>query len=425
MAIIAGNWQNRGHSRPPPDWLAFVVIRLFPIKGCCMRLIRPLLSGAVLTAFAFCLPGMITAQEEKPKTVPATKIKPSEAKEKEEKEEEKDDEPNLDIGAKAPKLTLTDWVKGKEIEEFKSGQIYVVEFWATWCGPCKLSMPHLAELQTKYGDKVKMIGISDEETEKVKEFLTEDQSEGKTWDKVVTYSLAMDDDRKTNSAYMEAAGENGIPTAFIIGKDGVIEWIGHPMVGLDKALDDVLSGKHDRAIAKTERVEAKAAQIALMKAGQKINKAMQAGKIDEAVKVIDEILESQPKTIGQIGMIKLQIMAQGEDKKAAEKYADELVDKLGDNAMALNNIAWGIAADQNLPGTLDTALKAALKGVKATEEKEAMILDTLARVYFEMGKLDDAIAWQKKAVALSKDEQITDALEKYEKAKAEKKEEKK
>lgn len=381
---------------------------------------------------AIAAPGLCLAQEKKeePKAVPATKVKAKEADEKkaEKKKAEKEDEddaPKLDIGSKAPTLAITDWVKGDKIEKFQDGQIYVVEFWATWCGPCKMSMPHLAELQTKYGDKVKMIGISDEETEKVTKFLKQEQSEDKTWDQVVTYALAMDDERKTSGEYMEAAGEQGIPTAFIVGKDGVIEWIGHPMA-MDKPLEQIVSGKYDRTVAKTERVETKKAQIAMMKAGQKINKAMQAGKIDEAVKVVDELIESHPKMIGQLGMAKLQIMAQGEgNKDAAAKFADELVDKLGDDTQSLNALAWGIAADQNLPGSLDTALKAAQKAVKVTEEKDGMVIDTLARVYFEQGKIDEAITWQKKAVELNKDPQITEALEKYEAAKKEGKEKKK
>jgi thiol-disulfide isomerase/thioredoxin len=389
-----------------------------------MKLVRPF---AALLAMAIAAPGFCLAQEnkEEPKKVPAAKIKAKEVdEEKQEKEEEDDDAPKLDIGSKAPELALTDWVKGDKIEKFQDGQIYVVEFWATWCGPCKMSMPHLAELQTKYGDKVKMIGISDEETKLVTKFLKQEQSEDKTWDEVVTYALAMDDENKTSNAYMRAAGEQGIPTAFIVGKDGVIDWIGHPM-GMDKALEEIVGGKYDRAVAKTERVETKKAQIAMMKASQKIQRALAAGKTEEAIKVIDELAEANPKMSAQLGFGKLQILAQADEKEAAEKFAAELVDKLGDNAQMLNQLAWGIAGDQSLPGSLETALKAAQKGVKVTEEKDPMILDTLARVYFEQGKIDDAITWQKKAVELSKDPQITEALEKYEAAKKEGKEEKK
>ncbi len=422
-----------------------------------MKLLRLFMSFAVLAAFAFCLPGVISAQEEKekPKTVPATKIKPQEPKEKEE-EDEKEDVAALDIGAKAPKLALTDWVKGKEIEEFKPGQIYVIEFWATWCGPCKLSMPHLGELQTKYGDKVQVIGISDEETELVTEFLKKDQSKGKTWDEVVTYALAMDDERKTTTDYRIAAGERGIPTAFIIGEEGIIEWIGHPME-MDKPLEEISNGKWDRNVAKLERAEAKATEFAMMKAMDATQKgdtatavkildgllakepsslnlmfmklqALETGKdkkalakyADELVVKIDEMIAKQPEA-AQLGLFKLEVMSKGSDQEAAVKFTEEVLKKNWEEPMFLNQIAWGIAADKNVAGNLEIALKAAKHAVELTEEKDGTIIDTLARVYFEQGKLDEAIEWQKKAVKLSDRKDVAAALKRYEAAKEEKK----
>lgn len=426
-----------------------------------MKLQHPLSMVAALTAIVFGLSGAVGAQEKKeePKKVPAAKVVPKASQEKE--EEAKEDAPALDIGSKAPPIVTSDWVKGQKIDGFKPGQLYVVEFWATWCGPCKTSMPHLAELQTKYGDKVKMIGVSDEETETVTNFLKEEQEKGKekTWDQVVTYALAMDDDRKTNDAYMKAADEGGIPTAFIIGKDGVIEWIGHPM-GMDEALASVVEGKYDRVAAKTARNEAKELQIAMMAAQRKFTKAMQSGDTKTAIKVLDELLEKQPENLG-IAMTKLNVLSQGDDKAATAKYADELVGKVdamiakapdnqqfallkldlvaqgsdkgaaqayvqeilkkyGEDAMVLNQIAWGIAAEKKPFGDLDFALKVAKQGVEVTKEKDGMILDTLARVYFKQGKLDEAIEWQKKAVKVSDRPDIQEALEKYEKAKEEK-----
>ena len=73
----------------------------------------------------------------------------------------------LDIGSKAPTLDIEHWIHDgngffKPVKEFTDGNVYVIEFWATWCGPCIMSMPHLAELQNKYrGRKVQIISISD------------------------------------------------------------------------------------------------------------------------------------------------------------------------------------------------------------------------------------------------------------------------
>src|SRR5687768_5335620 len=70
-------------------------------------------------------------------------------------------EATLKVGDKAPKITVENWVKGKEIKQFEKGKVYVVEFWATWCGPCIKGIPHLTELQKEYKDKnVTVIGVA-------------------------------------------------------------------------------------------------------------------------------------------------------------------------------------------------------------------------------------------------------------------------
>ena len=65
----------------------------------------------------------------------------------------------LKVGDAAPKLGVKSFVKGDPVKEFDAGKTYVVEFWATWCGPCKVSIPHLTDLQKKY-PAVPFIGVS-------------------------------------------------------------------------------------------------------------------------------------------------------------------------------------------------------------------------------------------------------------------------
>ncbi|QDT53329.1 Thiol-disulfide oxidoreductase ResA [Caulifigura coniformis] len=329
-----------------------------------------------------------------------------------------DEGPRLDIGSPAPALAISDWVKGEKVDGFKPGQVYVVEFWATWCGPCLATMPHLAELQTKYGDKAQMIGVSTEETSKVADFLKDEQKEGVTWDATITYRLAMDVDGKTNEAYMSAAGERGIPTAFIVGREGVVEWIGHP-ARMDEPLAKVVDGTWDRTVARKEREEARQQMLAMMKAQREIRQALASDNIDAAIKAVDDLMASQPKAL-QVGLVKLQLLGNRENMDEANQYADMLATKtFRDSPQLLNDLSWGIAAEQTYPGTLDTALKAAKRAVELTMEKDGAVMDTLARVYFEQGNLDEAIAWSKKAVAAAEHPEIVEALKRYEAAKAE------
>ncbi|MBT8486590.1 MAG: redoxin domain-containing protein, partial [Phycisphaerae bacterium] len=100
-----------------------------------------------------------------------------------------DDAPKLTIGDKAPPIDITHWVKGIEVENrkaktitsFEKDKVYVLEFWATWCGPCIYNMPHLSKLQEKYKDyDVTIIGVSDEVLPTVVSFLFKtSRSDGK------------------------------------------------------------------------------------------------------------------------------------------------------------------------------------------------------------------------------------------------------
>ena len=156
----------------------------------------------------------------------------------------------LTIGDVAPAIDIEHWVKGKAINEFEQGKIYVFEFWATWCPPCIEAMPHLSQLQEEYKDfNVTFIGVSDEELEKVEEFLTQKyEGDGKIHDERIQYRLTTDPDQSVKNDYFRAAEKTGIPCTFIIGKTGVIEYIGHPME-MDKALEAVVHDEWDRVAA--------------------------------------------------------------------------------------------------------------------------------------------------------------------------------
>ncbi|MDA0660572.1 MAG: TlpA disulfide reductase family protein [Planctomycetota bacterium] len=78
---------------------------------------------------------------------------------------------SLGVGDPAPSLDVGRWMLGEPISDFVSGHVYVIDFWATWCGPCLRTIPHLSDLQSQYADRITVIGITDESEREVREFL--------------------------------------------------------------------------------------------------------------------------------------------------------------------------------------------------------------------------------------------------------------
>ncbi|MBK9137667.1 MAG: redoxin domain-containing protein [Verrucomicrobia bacterium] len=371
-----------------------------------------------------------------------------------------------ELGDPAAPLTIAEWVKGGPVNlaDGKGKTIHVVEFWATWCPPCRTSIPHLTEMQKRFKDKgVVFIGITDEKASVVKPFVE------KMGDKM-DYVVAIDRDRKTSTGYMKAYGINGIPHAFIVDKDGKVAWQGHPMDGLDRAIEEILAGKYDLKKAKLrasaqQKLEAfmeiaaddsqkeKADQLAkelevldkevggLMdgqpfnadeirkqaKFGDAMNSLAEAiftgesaAKVDELTKKAEavappgvNVADYRQMMLGQVAFQGyVRALAEGDEAKAAE-LAKELTDAKFKNPQLLNQFAWAILTDDNIKKRdIPLATQLAKAAVDASGAKDANILDTYARALFDGGKTEEAIAQQKKAISLADPGEMKEQMEK-------------
>jgi thiol-disulfide isomerase/thioredoxin len=266
-------------------------------------------------------------------------------------------------GDPAASLDGLKYLKGQPVK-FQAGKIYIVEFWATWCGPCISSIPHLTKIQKRYRDQgVTVIGITGEkDVDKVKAFVAK---QGKAMD----YTVAVDADQKANAGYMSAYGKNGIPCAFLVDQKGRVVWVGQPWLDMDEILAKLIDKTFDLA-AYTQAQEEK----------QAIKR--------KAKKIIDKYYETLKK---------------GTSIKDARKTARQIF-KL-DSPDALLGFARYILA-QEVEGDADNsnvdfelALEFAKQANTDKGEQDPKALETYVTTLASTGQFKQAIAVQQKALS--------------------------
>ena len=265
--------------------------------------------------------------------------------------------PAAKLGEKAKALTISEWVKGSAVDVTDGKNVYVVEFWATWCGPCRNTIPHLTELQKKYKDQgVVFVGVSSEKAEDVKPFV---QEMGDKMD----YNVAVDKDDATDKAYMAAYGQGGIPCAFIINKESQVVWVGHPME-MEKPLQEVIEGKYDlQAALKLEEVRASVDEYGLLASKKDPKAAELADKILQEVGTAKSIINDM-----------LNAAYQAQDFPVLDKVLAKMASLDEDSAKRAKEIGGQIAAERAMGEYLDVATK---NDEKATKEAETKLFATL------------------------------------------------
>lgn len=317
----------------------------------------------------------------------------------------------LGVGDPAPPFAIAHWLKGTPVESFEAGNVYVLEFWATWCAPCIAHMEHLSELQEKYADrKVTVIGLTDDTLQKTISFLFSTYGpEKKIQNDRTRYTLAADPDRSVYREYMDAAWLRSIPTAFIIGKDARIEWIGHPK-DMDDALEATVEDRWDRSAHRAEQEAAARRERALDEAIARLNAALDEKRWEDAIAVLDEFIAQGRETYAPTRLAV--ILTRVGDTRRARAYARKLIKAAWDDdpwilecVARLYTVGLGTGAGRRVytpdPASRDPklALEALARANELTEWSEYDYLDSLAAVEFELRRFEEAAAHQRRAVA--------------------------
>jgi thiol-disulfide isomerase/thioredoxin len=294
-----------------------------------------------------------------------------------------DQMPTLLVGDPAPKIQVSEWVKGTRISEFRKGDVYVIDYWSTWCSPCIAAMPHMTDLQKRYArDRVHVIGLTSldkygNSKKAVREFVSKHQEK-------MGYAVAIDQTAEKAYqgvfqgrmawSYLAAAKADFIPSVFIIDREGRLAYVGLPDQA-EETIKKIVEGSFDMKAAATKyRSEC----IALPRYNEFLSD-LKGTRYEHAFALAGHLVKTS----------------------------------FADNPHYLWSIADAIVSPDNpslRPG-YDTALAAAIRAAQLTHYTNPGVLATLGRAHYVRREFADAARACQRAISLAVDGQ-KEALQK-------------
>lgn len=318
------------------------------------------------------------------------------------KKDDKKEKPKLGVGDAAPALKVTQWLNGDDPKAFEKDKVYILEFWATWCGPCIRAMPHLTELQKEHKGKLVVIGLTHKDDvgndqKAVTEFVKKSKDR-------VGYVMGYSDGEETWKEYMDGAGKEYIPCSFVVGKDGKIAFIGLPMF-LDLVLPKVLAGTWTKEDGDT---------FAKMQAAfDKLQQDLQKEEKPEGM--LDKVLAFEKATpdaaaLNDVRQMHFSLLMATKKWDDAKTLGEELIAASEKSKKAEPAVyVTGLANTQANPDKkhFDLGVKALETALKF-DDKDLGVLVTAVQVYASAGDKDKAASFAKKAVDAAPEENRKD-----------------
>ncbi len=292
----------------------------------------------------------------------------------------------LSLGDEAPELECTNWVRGAELKLGDgSGRVRVIEFFNTFDADCAKAVKVLEDVQKEYGAQgLDVVSISTQGPTAVKEFL--DAHAG-------TFRVALDEYDNTNAAYMK--GVFKLPHAFVVDRGRRVVWAGEPGDEMKKIVGKVLGGTFDLdAVLRVQKLTT-----------ELVRKLQKTSDHDGIAKAADDLLAAEPSNDFALNW-RIWIFEQKNDVAGYRAWIRDRMAAAKDDADVLSRVAWRLVTRGDFQWReVEVALDASRRAVELTQEKDADKLDTLARVWFELGMLENAVETEKKAVALDADDE--------------------
>lgn len=323
------------------------------------------------------------------------------------------------IGDLPPALEPMLWISGEPVAAFEPGRIYVVNFFATWCGASRQAMMQMARLAGEHGDGLTIVGVNVREAERgtptveaVSRFVAErPESFG--------YAVAMDDPDSAAmfERWMRGSEMYGTPTAFIVGRDGRVAWIGIPIddrvvYPFEQALADAMREGSDLALSRKVHADT-ASQIATYLRDREVlaevNDAVARGDHAATLAAVETVVAARPEYRQRMLFVVLTALMHEDQARALALAEQELAAlQVELSADQVDRIAGGmgrtIAAH---PDASEHALASALaylqRGLRTDPESFSGFLNLLAvaRLEHARGRPAQAVEAQERALEVA------------------------
>ena len=269
--------------------------------------------------------------------------------------ESQQDDTILAPGSLSPAWHVTEWISGEPIEWLNPKGTYVIEFWATWCGPCVEKFPHLSEIASRHPEATIVALSIDSNPKEASQFVN-------GLKQPVTFRVGhVGDQGGMVESWLRAADQDAIPVTFIV-HQGQLVWIGR-VRNLDQTLNELKNATFDLAAAK----QAFASTMSDRKIHKEINMSIEAilrlreaGKKAEAESALAELVKNHSETSKQADFMRYEWMAEDSPADWLQKTQALIADGQADSRQQVCSFALRAAKKPGGAELARTAIKLSL-----------------------------------------------------------------